>query len=213
MEDQTILSMVHTRATRPDCYIVGANVINQPLSSWLHWNLGAVRSYLPETEANDTDTAGEVSARAERAEAARAVARPPDWRASLLPSWKGSSYSFSMENWAAPADRKHRWLPTGRSTWHLLDETPISRTQYDAYSSPGWWDWTVGAQQHYSLFENLEMGEMSRYRFQTWDYRDNRMGLQFVVMTGRDINLAKPVHSDDEGYFTVDMPRLLGRCK
>jgi hypothetical protein len=45
-----------------------------------------------------------------------------------------------------------------------------------------------------------------------WDYRDLRMGLQFVVMTGKDINIAKPIDADDEGHFAVTMPRLLGRC-
>ncbi|KHO01567.1 uncharacterized protein MAM_00568 [Metarhizium album ARSEF 1941] len=50
-EDTTILSMVHLRATRPDYLVVGVKTINQPRSSWLHWGLGVVRPYMPETGA------------------------------------------------------------------------------------------------------------------------------------------------------------------
>lgn len=198
IEDTTILGMVHTRATRPDYFVIGANVINQPLSSWVHWNLGALRPYLPETETTPEEEMGIQND------------KPVDWRASLLPAWKGSP-EFTMEGWNPPENRKHRWLPVTNRLDHVLDKTPIVEALYDAYSGPGWWKWTLGAQAHYSLFENLERKEMWRYRFHTWDYRDLRMGLQFIAMTGRDLNLAKPIAQDDEGHLTVTMPKKLGR--
>lgn len=204
IEDTTIISMVHLRATRPDFFVVGANVINQPLSSWVHWSLGAVRPYLPE---NATTWKQELSS-----QESTDGRKPVDWRASLLPAWSGAD-DFDIEKWEPPEGRKHRWLPVTDRRDHVLDKTPIVETQYDAYSGPGWWKWTIGAQAHYSLFENLERGEMWRYRFGLWDYRDLRMGLQFVALTGRDINLAKPIDKDDEGHLCATMPKRLGRCE
>lgn len=199
IEDTTILSMVHTRVTRPDYFVVGANVINQPLSSWLHWGLGVVRPYLPDHETVHPD--------GNKAHNPQHV----DWRASSLPQWSAGK-GFNMTEWTPPEGRKHRWLPVPREA-NILDGTPILTTTYDAYNSPGWWNWIVGAQQHYSFFENLEKDQLSRYRFQTWDYRDLRMGLQLIAITGKDINAAKPIAQDDEDYFCVKMPRKLGRSK
>lgn len=196
IEDSAILSMIHTRASRPDAYVIGANVVNQPLSSWLHRSLGAVKPHLPDTDSHELYHYEELVS----------------WRTSLLPSWKGSSAEFDVDSWIPPSNRKHRWLPIRGKTDHVLDHTPIMQAEYDAYTGLGWQKWSIAAQQHYSLFENLEAGEMWRYRFGMWDYRDLRMGLQFVVMTGKDINIAKPIDADDEGHFAVTMPRLLGRC-
>ncbi|TWU76100.1 hypothetical protein ED733_007743 [Metarhizium rileyi] len=199
IEDTTILSMVHTRATRPDFYIVGANTINQPLSSWLHWGLGVIHPYLPETEMfypPDEERQGKQGA---------------DWRASRLPKWKASR-DFNMSEWSPPDGRKHRWLPVPHGDDHILDGTPIMTTTYDAHTSTGWWNWVVGAQQHYSFLENLETGQLWRYRFYTWDYRDLRMGIQLVALTGKDINDVKPIAPDDEDYFCVKMPQKLGRA-
>lgn len=196
IEDTTILAMAHLRATRPDYYVVGANVVNQPLSSWLHWTLGAVKPYLPEQE-----TAGGVP-RANDLD---------DWRPSLLPTWNGSS-NFDISSWNPLPGQKHRWLPTNNLQSFLLNNTPIVQTEY-LMDSAGWHNWKIGAQQHYSLLENIEKNEMWRYRFHTWNYRALRMGLQFVAMTGKDINLGKPIEPDDEGYFTSAMPKKIGRGK
>ena len=38
--------MVHLRALRPDYFAVGANIINQPLSSWLHLGPGRCTAIL-----------------------------------------------------------------------------------------------------------------------------------------------------------------------
>ncbi|KFG86371.1 hypothetical protein MANI_025096 [Metarhizium anisopliae] len=198
IEDSTILSMVHLRATRPDYFAVGANIINQPLSSWLHWGLGVVRPYLPETEVfypKDDEKQGQQSI---------------SWRASLLPKWNAPN-AFNMSEWSPPEGRKHRWLPVPHGVDHILDGTPITTTTYDAYTSPGWWNWIVGAQQHYSFLEHLETDQLWRYRFHAWDYRDLRMGIQLIAMTGKDINSVKPIAADDEDFFSVKMPRKLGR--
>lgn len=192
--------MVHTRATRPDYFLVGANIINQPLSSWLHWGLGAVHPYLPENKTFYPENSD------------RHGPQVVNWRASLLPKWSGPD-DFNATEWSPPEGRKHRWLPVSHGNHHVLDKTPIASTTYSAYTSSGWWNWAVGAQQHYSFFQNMERDELWRYRFHTWDYQDLRMGIQLIAITGRDINAVKPIGQDDEDYFAVKMPRKLGRRK
>ncbi|KAG8418554.1 hypothetical protein J3459_012249 [Metarhizium acridum] len=194
IEDGTILSMAHTRATRPDFYLVSANVVNQPLSSWLHLSLGAVRPYLPD---NETWTPVEAGSGV-------------NWRPSRLPSWRGPP-DFDVDKWNPPADRQHLWLPVTGKKDHLLHNTPIVHTVYDAYKDQGKWKWMAAAQQHYSLLENLERGELSKYKFHLWNYQDLGMGTQLVAMTGKDINAAKPIEAAAEIHFAVTMPRKLGR--
>ncbi|KAK8914951.1 hypothetical protein H634G_09873 [Metarhizium anisopliae BRIP 53293] len=194
IEDNAIPSIVCTKLARPDFYVVSANVVNQPMISWIHWNLGAVRPYLPETN-------GEYPA----PEPGHQV----DWRASALPSWRGPS-DVNASYWSSPDNKKHRWLPVRGKSDHVLDKTPIMETQYDAFGT-GLQRWQVAAQEHYSFFENLEAREVWRYKFNVWDFQRLRMGIQFIAMMGHDINAAKPIHRDDEEHFSVTMPKKLGR--
>lgn len=181
----------------PEYFVVSANVVNQPLLSWVHWNLGAVKPYLPDLDGNGHSK--------------RVVIQQWEkynWRTSKLPSWTGPD-GFRIENWQS-SEAPHRWLPVTGPGDHVLDRTPIERTEYDALGR-GWSDWTIGAQEHYSLFENLEMNEMFKYRFDTWDFQYQRMGIQLIAMMGEDINAAKPIGSDDEQQFSCVMPHKLGR--
>ena len=184
-----------TKAARPDFYIVSANVINQILFSWIHRNFGAVKAYLPEI----------------RKHAAEDADKPPsDWRPSLLPSWRGPS-NFDAEAWAEdPETANARWLPvTDRDSRYSLQGTPIDNVNYTyGYSHR---HWQVAAQEHSSLLENLEKDELWRYRFPLWDFELTRMGIQFVALMGKDINLAKPIPGDDEHHFSVEMPTRLNR--
>jgi hypothetical protein len=192
MEDTVIPSIVHTKYNHPEYYIVSANIMNQPSLSWLHYHLGAVRPYLPD-----------LAPPAPRNQIP--LTRHVDWRASTLPGWTGD------EDFTMPLDWKsafptHRWLPLKKESNRSLDDTPIVKTGYDAFSQ-GLWHWTIAAQEHYSFFENLENNELFRYKFHTWDYNYTRMGIQVVAIMGDDINLGKPMHEgDDEYYFTQIMP-------
>ncbi|POR37348.1 Uncharacterized protein TPAR_02439 [Tolypocladium paradoxum] len=194
IEDTAIPSIVQTKAARPDLYVVSANVVNQPLISWIHRNLEVIRPYLPEI-----DKPYPEPEHGDRV----------DWRSSLLPDWKGPA-DFEVETWSSAHNEKHRWLPVTGKLDHTIVKTPIEQTEYDPFGR-GLSQWQVGAQEHYSLLENLENNELWRYKFHTWDFQYQRMGIQFIAMMGRDINLAKPIHWDDEGYFAVDMPKKLGR--
>lgn len=175
---------------------MSANVVNQILFSWLHRQFGAVKPYLPELTERPADNESVPLT---------------DWRTSVLPSWEGPA-DFQQETWSTEKHPNHRWLPVrGRNASYPLNDTPIAKVDYTfGYSHK---HWQVAAQEHYSLLENLENDELWRYRFPTWDFQLKRMGIQFVAIMGKDINLAKPIPPDDEHHFTVEMPTRLGRRK
>ncbi|KAJ4144743.1 hypothetical protein LMH87_003614 [Akanthomyces muscarius] len=194
IDDNALLSLICTKLTHPEYYIVSANVVNQPMISWLHWNLGAVLPYLPDTknpypELKDGEQV--------------------DWRASSLPDYDGPE-DLNILEWSSPDKKKHRWLPMRNRTDHVLTGTPIVNTQYDAFGK-GLGHWQIAAQQHYSFFENLENKELHKYKFNVWDFQLKRLGIQFMAVMGRDINGAKPIGQDDEQHFSVTMPEKTGR--
>lgn len=162
--------------------------------SWIHWNLGAVKPYLPEFDRTDLE-----------------LSRPStfDWRVSSLPTWDGPD-DFDPEKIIAEAPQ--RWLPLRDRMHHILDHTPIEHTEYDPFGR-GWHQWQIGAQEHYSFLEHLENNDLWRYKFYTWDFQYKRMGIQFIAIMGKDINAAKPIDKDDEHHLVVTMPRKLGRRK
>ncbi|KAL7792782.1 hypothetical protein V8C43DRAFT_282440 [Trichoderma afarasin] len=193
IEDTAIKAIASAKAARPDVYIMSANVVNQILFSWLHRQFGAVKPYLPELTERPADNDSVPLT---------------DWRTSVLPSWEGPA-DFQQETWSTERHPKHRWLPVRGRNAYPLNDTPIAKVDYTyGYSHK---HWQVAAQEHYSLLENLEKEELWRYRFPTWDFQLKRMGIQFVAIMGKDINLAKPIPPDDEHHFTVEMPTRLGR--
>lgn len=197
IEDDAIPSIVCTKLTRPDFYIVSANVVNQPMISWIHWNLDAVKPYLPEVD---------------KEYPAPEHGHQVNWRASALPAWEGNKDQVNASFWNSPDEKKHRWLPIREKSDHVLDKTPIVETQYDAFGT-GLARWQIAAQEHYSFLEALEKNELWSYKFNIWDFQRNRMGIQFVALLGRDINAAKPISNDDEDHFAVAMPRKHGKSK
>ncbi|KAF4976568.1 hypothetical protein FZEAL_6779 [Fusarium zealandicum] len=197
MEDSVIPSIIKKRVEHPEYYAVSANVVNQPLLSWVHWNLGAVKPYLPEVNRKGAIVSFDIT-----------DWKKYDWHASTMPAWKGPN-PFTLEEWEAD-DKQHRWLPVKGSPDHILDMTPIEQTEYHPMGR-GWTEWKIGAQEHYSFFENLENNRLSQYKFDTWDFQYERMGIQFIAIMGKDINIAKPIEADDENHFSCTMPRQLGR--
>ena len=196
IEDSAILSIVCTKLMHPEHYIVSANVINQPMMSWVHLNLGAVLPYMPDTT-NDYPEYG--------------PGEHTDWRASTLPEWQGNP-NFKVIDWDSPDKKKHRWLPMHDRKDHILDKTAIMDTEYDAFGK-GLGHWQIAAQQHMSFFEHLENEELWRYMFNTWDFQRKRMGIQFMALMGIDINRAKPIPPDDEHHFSVTMPEKFGQSR
>lgn len=196
MADDAITAMVCTKVAHPEYFLVSANVVNQPMISWIHHNLGAIKPYLPEVKREYPKL-------------------PPksdfDWRASKLPSWEGPS-KFSANDWVSPEHKKHRWLPLRDQSDHILDKTPIVITEYDAFGK-GLHKWQIAAQEHYSFFEHLEDGDLWQYKFNIWDFQYKRVGIQFIAIMGHDVNAAKPIPGDDEQHLGVTAPQRFGRRK
>jgi hypothetical protein len=195
-EDSAIPTIAYTKMMHPEYFVVSANIVNQPSLSWMHWRLGAVKPYLPEI--HNTKPSSVI---------------PQDlsvsWKASDLPYWEGPE-DFNASEFHSPY-AKHRWLPIDpNSPTHNIDDTPILETSFSAFSN-GLWHWQLAAQQHYSFFENLEKNELWRYKFNMLDYVGMRMGIQFIAIMGEDINKAKPMHEDDEYYFSEVMVEKTGR--
>ena len=188
IDNNTVSELVTMKRNHPEYFIVSANAVNQPAFSWVHWHLGAVHPYLPELSAPKGFTS-------------------PSWRASELPQWNDSA-SFNRREWFSPPYKNHRWLPLGPKA--PLDGTPITTATYDKVG-PGWDNWAVAAQQHYSFLENLEKNELWRYNFDTWDFEYERLSINMIAIWGDDVVDNIPFPKDDEQYVTRILPRKLGR--
>lgn len=151
LEDHTIPTIVKTMLDNSDSLMVSANVINQAALEALHSHSGVALPYLPEL----------------LHQASAAAQLPPeadlDWRTSNLPLWTGPE-DFRVLKGFAPPGNKHHWL---LSDDEQVDRTPISTSMYTT-DGPGFTDWTVKAQQHYSFLHHLELDQLHRYKFPKW---------------------------------------------
>lgn len=182
-----VASLVDTHINHPEHYITSANVVNNPTLSWVHTRLGAVRGFVPGEALEGYNPRSVVD----------------DWRASTLPVTEEGLRRNAPE-------KPHRWQRLKNP--NNLDRTPISKAKYDPWG-PGWNDWMLAAQEHYSFFANMEDGEegMARYRFWSWDMNYERLSINFIAVWGRDIHAAMPIPRDDEQHLTQDVSRRLGR--
>ena len=154
----------------------------------MHWHLGAIHPYLPELDP-PVETPSHT------------------WRASELPTWKDSAL-FDRHAWFDPPYQNHRWLPLGPD--YNLDGTPATILTYNKVG-PGWGNWAIAAQQHYSFFENLEKDELWRYDFGMWDYQYERLSINMIAIWGDDVVDNIPFPRDDEQFLTVTLPKKMGR--
>ena len=78
----------------------------------------------------------------------------------------------------------------------------------------GWSEWTMAAQQHYSLLDNLERGDLGKYRAGNqeglWNMQYTRYNLNFLAIWGKSVKMM-PVGGDDEDSLTVAIPWALKR--
>lgn len=199
--------MVYTLMSHPEAHDVAANIVNSPITNWLHYHTEAVLPYLPDED--------------EPKENATLL----DWRASKLPRYAGShsgKYEFKdrpdegFENGqeGGPPHQNHRWLPLANSAANL-EITPITGAEYHAFGR-GWNQWAIQAQQHYSFLERLEHDKLDMYwtgnKDGIWNMQFDRYNLNFLAIWGRSVNMMS-VTGDDEGALTVDIPRALKRRK
>ena len=216
IHENAIPNLIYTKINHPDAFAVSANIINSPSLSWLHYHMGAIHAYLPETKAPD-----------EKAEQSSSISKA--WRASSLPQWKGDNITFPLgrgtnndgvvepDDPGAPPFSGHRWLPL-RDNNNSLMRTPISETEFDAYGN-GWKSWAIAAQQHYSLLQNIEAGEMDRYHFgrktnereSIYTMGDSRMNINFLCILGDDVVANFPFPDVDEPALSWKLPQKLQR--
>jgi hypothetical protein len=201
-EDHAIDAMVKRKLEQPELFLISANTLNQPAQAWVHYHLGAQHPYLPELEPPPG-----YQPRAYDNAATYHDQKQPTWRASELPQWSGPANYTIDESSPAPFVG-HRWLPLPPGS--DIDDTPISVVEYNLAGS-GWHSWVVGAQTHYSFFENLEKDQLHRYKYDLWDYHYDRISIHFILVTGEDILRVMPIENDDEGYLTMKATKALGR--
>ena len=208
--NDTIASLVQTRLEHPDYFLISANVVNQPVLSWVHHHLGVVRPYRPE---------------------AKPPARPQkvtnstvfDWRASILPHWTPLHSAADVQEILAPSDqgvaidfkppfKGHRWLPYSSPSATI----PTAVTQEVlSTNGGGLWSWTLGAQHHYSFLEHLENDSLDRYKIPFWEFQHEKVGVSFVCIWGVDIVANRPLPGGLEvelaRFLSVDIPQRTGR--
>ncbi|KIM94354.1 hypothetical protein OIDMADRAFT_172663 [Oidiodendron maius Zn] len=197
IEDSTIPAIVKRLLDNPKYFAVSANVLNNPLLSWVHYNMGVDIPYWPELTLPNPF-------------------RRAAWRASELPSYNGASEGpgeFHI-NGSTPAPHKgHRWLPVRPPPGEDYDIafTPVSTVTYDAFG-PSLNNWAAAAQIHYSFLQHLEQGDIWRYKFDVWDYAYERLSINFFAIKGKDVMDTFPFpQEDDEDYLTVVRPKQLKR--
>lgn len=218
--DNAIADIVYTKLKHPETLNVVANLVNSPETGWLHYHVGAVHAYLPELEPPKNQPAAALG--------------PKAWRASKLPHWMGNNMTFPLgekptdgqvlEDGAtgAPPFKNHRWLPLKDQARKNLYKTPIGKSEYFPYG-PDWFSWALAAQVHYSLLENIEKNQLSRYHYGygldpnregLWDMTYDRMNINFMAIWGKDILDAVPFEDpDDEQFLSQTLTSRLGRRK
>lgn len=208
--NDAIASLVQTRLEHPDYFLISANVVNQPILSWVHHHLGVVRSYRPETK---------PPARPQRS----ANSTIFDWHASTLPFWTPPYPPSEGRDMLAPSDygipldflppfKGHRWLPYSSPSATI----PTAVTQEVLSTNGGGiWPWTLGAQHHYSFLENLENDALDRYKIPLWEFQHEKVGMSFICVWGTDIVATRPLPGGREielaRFLSVDIPQRTGR--
>lgn len=218
MSDDAIPNVVYTKLKHPYSLNVVANLVNSPETGWLHYHIGALHAYLPETVPPAHDPKGLSHG-------------PKAWRASALPIWnEKGDMSFPLSDKpddddvkpgqpGAPPFKGHRWLPLPDDEKNLY-KTPVANTEYSAFGLD-WLKWAIAAQVHYSLLENIEKNQLSKYHYGSglddqregiWNMNYGRMNINFMAIWGKDVVDNVPFENeDDEQVLSQDLPIKLRR--
>lgn len=116
----------------------------------------------------------------------------------------------------------HRWLPLSKNDTNMDNMmTPMGvvnnwgGTRFGLALN----GWGVAAQQHYSLFQNIEEDTVWKYHFgskqgpseKLWNMQYTRYNLNFIAIWGKDVRANLPIEDDDEQGIGVTLPKKLGR--
>ena len=213
IHEDAVPRMIESLLKHPEAHDIAGNIINSPLTNWLHYHNEAVHPFLPENAPHPTD------------------GKQSDWRVNDLPAYSGDlpdEYDFSHREERPPSGfavgqkggppyENHRWLPVANDSSNTasaqLMKTPIAKAAYDAFGL-GWTSWAIAAQQHYSLFKNIEDEQLSRYWFGNaegiWNMQYERYNLNFLAIWGSSVKMELP-GTDDEEALTVTIPKKFHR--
>ena len=202
--------MVHTLQAHPEAHDIAANIVNSPLAHWLHYHSNAILPYLPERgrrqQQSNNDTAIPVSWRASQLPR-HADPHDAEYR---FPPRPGDGFAVGADG--GPPHRGHRWLPLENTPANLA-KTPITRAHYHAFGA-GWTEWTLAAQQHYSLLEHLEKDDLGVYwagsQEGIWNMQYERYNLNFLAIWGSSVRMELPERDDEQG-LTVTIPKRYHR--
>ncbi|KAB8342806.1 hypothetical protein FH972_022404 [Carpinus fangiana] len=201
IDDDAITHLVQSRIDNPDPFGISANIVNTPVTTYIHYHSGAIQPYLPEHS-----TKPDRDAR-------------PTWRASELSIYSGDPEIDITSSKVNAPYKGHRWLPVDGSRVSKPARlfTPIGQAvaKEELAMDEFFMNWAVAAQQHYSLFANIENDTLARYwpgdGSAFWDTQYTRFNLNFFAVWGKDIAENMPIAADDEKDLTVTLPRRTKR--
>ncbi|UNI25015.1 hypothetical protein JDV02_010723 [Purpureocillium takamizusanense] len=194
MADDAIPRLVAQKIARPQDLVVSANIINNPPLGFMHYHMGALHPYFPDTEAP-----------AEEADATT------PWKPSQHPYWEGpADYTWPLDK--KPPHKNHRWLRVQDD--NMMGQTPAAELKYEVWG-PSYESWAIAAQMHYSLLENIENDRTDAYKFGTWDMHGHRIRINFMCFYADDILNTDvenwPKNRGDEDMVVIDLPKQLNR--
>ncbi|KAJ6440215.1 mitochondrial-processing peptidase subunit alpha protein [Purpureocillium lavendulum] len=195
MADDAIPRMVMRKIEHPQDFVVSANIINNPPLGFMHYNMGALHPYFPDTRDSGDAANGTVS-----------------WKPSHHPAWEGpANYTWPLDR--KPPHKNHRWLRVQDE--NMMSQTPAAQLKYEVWG-PSYESWAIAAQMHYSLLENIEKDRLDVYKFGTWDMHGERIRINFMCFYADDILDTDvenwPKNRGDEDMVVLDLPKKLKRA-
>ncbi|GJN78823.1 hypothetical protein PLIIFM63780_002332 [Purpureocillium lilacinum] len=193
MADDAIPRLVAQKIARPQDLVVSANIINNPPLGFMHYHMGALHPYFP-----DTGSPAHINA-------------STPWKPSQHPYWEGpANYTWPLDK--KPPHKNHRWLRVQNE--NMMSQTPAAELTYDVWG-PSYESWAIAAQMHYSLLENIERNRLDVYKFGTWDMHGHRIRINFMCFYADDILDTDvenwPKNRGDEDMVVLDLPKQLNR--
>lgn len=202
--DDTIPRIVTRKLQEPEYLLVSANNINSPLMSKVHYDTGAYRPYLPLHASVPFKTHLQL--------ATARNAGDTRWRFDHYPTWTGPS-DYTLEQDTPTNGLSPVWLRLPNDEDIL--RTPVRDVTYDTWG-PGVKSWSIAAQSHLSLLENIYNENTTAYH-QTlddiWITDYDRLSINLVVVEANEILAHLPVDEGivDEEWITVTLPKRLGK--
>ncbi|KAH7459371.1 hypothetical protein FOMA001_g20042 [Fusarium oxysporum f. sp. matthiolae] len=196
IDDNAIPNLVARKVGHPEDFVVSGNIINNPPLGFMHFRIGALHPYFPESEQPSYVTNG-----------------ADYWKPSRHGFWDGpKNFTLDIEK-PPPAWPQHRWLRVQDDT--MIYQTPINKLKYEVWGS-SYQAWSIAAQMHYSLLENIENNALDLYKFEKpWTMYGDRIRINFMCIYANDILDTDPEHwpkgRGDEDMIVLDLPKKLRR--